>query len=271
MNSELKISIIIPVYNEEKRITRSLKRILNYCIEKEWNFEIIVAEDGSTDNTVKIAKEFQSIDERIKILSSQNRLGKGGAIKNAIFHASKEYVCFMDVDLSADIAELERLIPFIKDYDIVIGSRLIRDDLTPIKGPIYRKIFSHFYSSFFRFVFHMPIHDPQCGFKLFIKNNVLSLFNEIHTTGFAFDTEVLVKAYWLDLTIKEVPIIWNYDNATKVSVFKQIRAMGNDLLSIWYEAHLLWLQNIPTYPQKKGSVKARILFSMLSLFKKPRE
>ena len=80
-----------------------------------------------------------------------------------------------------------------------------------------------------------------------------------------------MKAYWLGMKIKEVPIIWNFDPAFKVSVFKQVREMGNLLLQIWYEAHLLWLQNKSTYPQKRGSLQARLLFSILSLFMKSRK
>jgi len=271
VNNQLKISIIIPAYNEEKRIPRCLKRLLGYCNEKEWDFEVLVAEDGSTDNTVKIVKDFASQDNRIKLLSFTERLGKGGAIKNAMFQASKDYVCFIDVDLSADVAELERLIPFLNEYDIVVGSRQLRGNLPPIEGPVYRKIFSKFYSKFFRFLFRMPIHDPQCGFKLFKTNIVSRLFKEMHTTGFAFDSEVLVKAYWLDLKIKEVPIIWKYDPASKISVSKQIREMSNSLLQIWYESHLLWLQNESTYPQKHGSFQARMVFSILSFFMKARK
>jgi len=265
----IELSIIIPAYNEEKRIEKCLKRILEYCNEQKWDFEIIIAQDGSNDNTVKIVQQFTSKNERIKLLSYKERLGKGGAIKNAMFHATKDYICFLDVDLSADISELKRLLTYKEDYDIILGSRLLRGDLPSIKTT-YRTFFSHMYSKFFRILFRLPIHDPQCGFKLFKRKNVLELFKEIYTTGFAFDSEVIVKAYWLDLKIKEVPIIWNYDSGTKVSVLKQIREMGKDLLLIWYESHLLWLQNNPVYPQKRGSRKARLFFAILSLFFKAR-
>jgi len=271
MNNQLKISIIIPIYNEEKRILRCLERISSYCNEKEWDYEVLVAEDGSTDNTVKIVNDFSSQKNRFKLLSFPERLGKGGAIKNSMFQATKDYVCFMDVDLSADVGELERLIPYVNNYEIIIGSRILRGTLPPIEGPLYRKIFSRFYSKFFRFLFRMPIKDPQCGFKLFKKNIISRLFKEIHTTNFAFDSEVLVKAYWLGFKIKEVPIIWKFDPATKISVFKQVREMGNSLMQIWYESHLLWLQNLSTYPQKRGSIQARMTFSILSLFMKARK
>jgi len=264
------ISIIIPAYNEEKRIPRCLERVLDYCNIQKWNFEVLVAEDGSSDNTVKIVKEFSKKDSRIKLLSFKERLGKGGAIKNAMFQAKNELVCFIDVDLSADIVELERLIPFTDDYDIVIGSRILRGNLPPIKGPIHRKFFSSLYSRLFRFLFRMPLHDSQCGFKLFKTKIVDRLFKEIHTSGFAFDTEVLVKAYWLDHKIKEVPVIWNFDKSSKISVVQQVREMGNSLLQIWFESHLLWLQNQSTYPQKRGSIQARLTFSILSLFMKAR-
>ena len=271
MRYQLKISIIIPAYNEEKRILRCLERVLSYCKEKDWDFEVIVAEDGSTDSTVKIVNDFASHDNRIKLLSFTERLGKGGAIKNAMFHATKDYVCFVDVDLSADVSELERLIPFVNHYEIIIGSRRLRGNLPPIESPFYRKIFSSFYSKFFRILFRMQIYDTQCGFKLFKTSIVSKLFKEIHTTGFAFDTEILVKASWLGLRIKEVPIIWKYDPSTKVSVFKQVREMGNSLLQIWYESHLLWLQDKSTYPEKRGTIQASILFRILSLFMNPRE
>jgi len=261
MNNKISFSIIIPVYNEEQRLSRCL----------EWDFEIIVAEDGSTDNSVKIVKDFKSRDDRVKLLSFQNRLGKGGAIKNGILNANKEYVGFMDADLAADPSEFQRLLAFIKDYDVVIGSRSLRGNLPPIKRPLYRSFFSHFYSKFFRTLFRSPIYDPQCGFKVFKRDATVILFPEIHTIGFAFDSEVIVKAFSLGLKVKEVPIIWNHDTASKISVFHQMKAMGEDLLSIWFEAHMLWLQNKPTYPTKKGSLKARFLFSFLSIFKKPRE
>lgn len=247
-----------------------MERTLEYCIDQQWDFEIIVAEDGSTDNTVAIVQDFCSKDSRVKLFSFKDRLGKGGAIRNAILTAKKDYAAFMDADLSADPSEFQRLLRYINEYDMVIGSRKIRDSLPPIKIPIHRKIFSDAYSKFFRALFRIPIYDPQCGFKLFKRQIIQKLFQEINSTGFAFDSEIVVKAHSLGLKVKEVAIIWSHDAASKISVIKQVKEMGEDLLSIWYESHSLWLQHKPVYPQKKGSLKAKLLFMILSLYKKPK-
>ena len=271
MSHDKEISIIIPVYNEEKRITKCLDRVLDFCRQKQYNFEIIVAEDGSSDNTIQIIQEFQKKNEIIKLISFKKRIGKGAAIANAVLKAEKKYVGYMDVDLSADPSEFERFFEEIKNYDVIIGSRLIRDNLTPIKRPFYRTIFSILYSKFFRFLFDIPIYDTQCGFKLFRRDIVNKLFSGLHITGFAFDSEVIVKSYILGLRLKEIPIIWNHDNASKINIIKQVREMSRDLLSIWYETHLLWRDGKQVYPQKRNSLKARILFNLISFHKKTRK
>lgn len=269
MNHKVEISIIIPAFNEEKRISECLERTLNYCLDKHSDFEIIIAEDGSDDNTVKIIEDFIQKDERIKLITFKERLGKGGAVANAMLTAKKKYVGFMDADLSADPFEFQRLFEEIANFDVVIGSRLLRGNLPSIKRPSYRTLFSYMYSKLFRFLFKIPIYDPQCGFKLFHKEVVPDLFMKIKTTRFAFDSEVVVKAYNIGLRIKEVPIIWRHEKASKISVLTQIKEMGQDLLSVWYESYVLYQQNSRVYSQKKGSRKTRILFWFLSLYKKP--
>ena len=268
MNSKSEISIIIPAHNEEKRIQKCLKRTIEYCTQKQYNFEIIVTEDGSTDNTIDVIKDFQQKCDKIKLISFKERLGKGGAIAQAMFTATKKNVGFMDADLATDPSEFEKLLDEIVNNDVVIGSRIIRGTLPPIKRPFYRTVFSHLYSKFFRMLFRIQIFDPQCGFKLFRREVIPKLFNEVHTTGFAFDSEIIVRACSSDLKIKEIPINWDHQAASKIRVITQIKEMGSDLLSIWYEFHLLWLQNKKVYPQKRASLKGRILFRFLSLYKK---
>lgn len=263
--TDTSITIIVPVYNEEKRIEKSIEKLVAYCKEKEWDFELIFVEDGSNDKTCSIVNGFSLSEGRIKLLSLPRRLGKGGSIISAgLSHPTKEYVAYMDADLAAGPSELERLLNNAQDCDVIIGSRILRGDLMMIKRPYYRSILSHLYSRLFRILFRIPILDPQCGLKLFRKEIVKKLFEAIMTPDFAFDTDLIVTALSQDLRIKEVPINWNHGIGSKVCILREIKSMGIDLLSIWYNFHLLWRLHKTTYPQKRGSIYGRILFAMLS-------
>jgi len=257
------ISLIVPVHNEELRIRKGICRICDYFEINGYEYEILITEDGSTDKTVEIAQDLQNTNNKIRLHSSKKKMGKGKAISNSMLLAKKEFVAYMDVDLAADPSELERLFNKINDYDIAIGSRLLRGTLPPIERPFYRAFFSFFYSRFFRILFRNPIIDPQCGFKLFRKEIVSELFKDISTTGFAFDSEVIVKAYSLDYKIVEVPIIWSHEKASQLRVSQQMREMGKDLLRIWYKYHVLWVNNQDVYPQKRGSRIGSLLFWFL--------
>ena len=131
-----------------------------------------------------------STNPHVILLNLPSRLGKGGSIAQTILTQTlKDCVAFMDVDLSADPSELEKLLPYIENYDVVIGSRILRDGLKQVKRPFYRTYLSNSYSKIFRLLFRIPIYDPQCGFKIFRRNVTRRLFSDIITVGFAFDTE----------------------------------------------------------------------------------
>jgi glycosyltransferase involved in cell wall biosynthesis len=232
------MTIIIPVHNEKKRISRCLQRTIAFCSSQRWEYEIIIVEDGSTDGTVEVIRELISKNDRIKFISRKERLGKGGAIRQGVSMAEKKYVGYMDADLSADPGEFDRLLPFIDQFDIVIGSRILRGGLPAIKRPFTRSFLSHCYAGLFRLLFQVEIHDPQCGFKLFRSGAAHNLFAQTETHGFAFDSELLVKASTSGMTIKEVPIIWEHDSDSKVGTLREIRTMGRDLLSLWYRLKL---------------------------------
>jgi glycosyltransferase involved in cell wall biosynthesis len=254
---DLRISIIIPAYNEEKRIRKCLTRTLQYCIEQQWDFEILVAVDGSIDNTAKIVDDFHSEDNRIKLISLKDRMGKGGALMNATKNASGGYIAYMDADLSADPSEIQRLLEHIDNYHIVVGSRVLRGNLPPIKRPMTRAIFSHIYSIAFRLLSRLQIYDPQCGLKILRRNEVLKILPEIKTTGFAFDSELLVIASIHGLRIKEVPINWSHDEGSKIDIIKQTTTMGRDLLLIWKKARSLHNTNRLLITEDSQIVKDR--------------
>jgi glycosyltransferase involved in cell wall biosynthesis len=262
------ISVILPVYNEQKRIKQSLERLISYFKGAGWDYQLIFVDDRSTDNTSLILDEYRQKEENIEILIPPIHLGKGGSIVYAaltLASTTKKYLAYMDSDLAADPSELERLLEYIDDYDMVIGSRILRGKLGPIRRPMHRSFFSRFYSKLFRTLFRIPIRDPQCGLKLFKREVISSLFGDITTMGFAFDTDMIVTAFSQRLRIKEVPINWVHGKSSKLHLLTEIQKMGIDLFSIWYHSHLSWKERKMCYPQKKGSIYGRVLFDLLSL------
>jgi dolichyl-phosphate beta-glucosyltransferase len=263
--ANVSISVILPVRNEENRVEIGARKILSFCADKGWDFELIFVQDNSSDNTASILERIKLLDNRIKILNVPVRLGKGGAIISAILNfPMKEYVAYMDIDLSAEPSELEKLFEHIKDYDVVIGSRNLHKDLVSINRPYYRSILSNVYSRLFRLFFRIPILDPQCGLKLFRSEIVRNLFQSIMIPDFAFDSDLIVTACSQNLRIKEIPINWSHCSSSKVNTIHEIGPMATDMLSIWYRFHQLWQQHKATYPQKRGSTYGRLLFVLLS-------
>ena len=263
--ADVSISVILPVRNEENRLEIGTKKLISYCGDKQWDFELIFVLDDSSDNTASILERIKFLDNRVKILNMPVRLGKGGAIACATLNLPmKEYVAYMDIDLSAEPSELEKLFEHIEDYDVVIGSRILHKDSVMIKRPYYRTVLSHLYSRLFRALFRIPILDPQCGLKLFRSEIVKNLFQSIKIPDFAFDSDLIVTAYSQNLRIKEVPINWAHCTSSKVQAIHEIGPMATDLLSIWYRYHELWQQHKATYPQKRGSTYGRLLFTFLS-------
>jgi len=165
--AETGISIILPVRNEERVMERNLKLILDYCAERKWDFELLLSEDNSSDSTVSIIKKLAVSDNRIKLISSKTPLGKGGAIMAATLNFPlKEFVAYMDMDLSAHPSQLQKLLGNIDGFDLVVGSRLINRKSVSVDRPFYRTFLSHMYSRLFRILFRIPVQDPQCGLKL---------------------------------------------------------------------------------------------------------
>jgi dolichyl-phosphate beta-glucosyltransferase len=229
------ITVIIPAHNEEHRLLKSIERVIEYCNSQQWDYELVIVEDGSTDGTVELIQDLIPKYSRLKLITNKQRLGKGKAIKHGVFAAEKKYVGYIDADLSADPSELSRLLLFIDKFDIVIGSRILRGELPPIRRPFMRSFLSHCYCRLFRAMFRsVPVYDPQCGLKLFKSDVANTLLTHTETDGFAFDCELLVKASHLGMTIKEVPIIWEHHYGSKVSMLHEIVIMGKDLLAVWY-------------------------------------
>lgn len=227
----MQISIIIPAYNEEKRIKKTIESILTYVQKKKYDYEIIVVNDGSTDKTKDVVQEFKN--KKIKIIDNLENKGKGFSVKQGFLTATKKWILFSDADLSTPIEELDTFFRY-QEYDIIIGSRNLPDSLIVIKQPFLRSTLGKIFPFFVRLLLLSEIKDTQCGFKLF-KKEVAKKIAEMQTIdGFCFDAEQLFIAKKIGYSVKEIPISWQNDERSKIRIIRDTIQMFMDLMRIKY-------------------------------------
>jgi len=214
------LSIVIPVYNESNRIISTLRDVFLKISFFTPDFEIIVVDDGSIDDTLnRIQREFsEEIEKSILKCVRLRHQGKGLAVKNGMLVSQKDWVLFMDADNSASINNLNRFLPFIKQYEIIIGSRATKDRSLIRRDRWYRKIMGTIFNFIVRIIIKINYSDTQCGFKLFAAPCVQLIFKNIEERGFAFDIEVLSFAKLYNIQVKEVGINWANSNHSSVSL-----------------------------------------------------
>lgn len=225
------LSIVIPAYNEEKRIGATLEKIQDFLSSQPYSSEIILADDGSTDRTIQVAKELNI--EGLKIVRNERNMGKGAATRKGILSASGELLLFSDADLSTPIEEVNKLIRAIQEgYDVAIGSRALPDSEIIVHQPFYRETMGRVFNLFVRMLVLKGIKDSQCGFKLFKAEVARKVFAEQQLSGFAFDVEILLLARRAGYRIKEVPVRWINSPASRVSPTRDAIKMFTDLLKL---------------------------------------
>ncbi|MCS7225047.1 MAG: glycosyltransferase family 2 protein [Armatimonadetes bacterium] len=234
------LSIVIPAYNESRRLPQTLDRILDYLSASPSSAtpmkttEIVIVDDGSSDETASIALSYQHRYPYVTVLSYQPNRGKGYAVKTGIMKASGEFILFSDADLSTPIQELEKALPYVQEhgYDIAIASRGLPQSQLLIRQPFYREWMGRVFNLAVQVLALPGIWDSQCGFKLFRCSVAHRIFPLVRLKGFAFDVEVLFIARRLGFKIKEVPVVWRNDPETKVRTFQDGMRMVVDLLRI---------------------------------------
>lgn len=232
------LSIVIPVFNEEKRLPESLKLIFDYCNDRSFSSEIILVDDGSTDNTKEIASETafqycQSQRVSFRLISYQPNQGKGYAIKTGMLASKGKLALFTDADLSTPITETEKLINMIKaGYDIAIGSRYLPESFIEIRQPLYRRFMGRIFRWLVNWLAVGDVKDTQCGFKLFKQEVIFPIFSRQRIYRFGFDVELLYIAQKLKYKIAETPVRWRNSPYSKVRPFLDSTSMFIDLLRI---------------------------------------
>jgi len=216
----MKLSIIIPAYNEEKRIAASLEDYATLFSEKYGkDFEIIVVMNGCKDNTFGIVNNFEKIFPQIKHLDFE-KSGKGFAIIEGFKVAKGELVGFTDADNSTDASQFEKLIENLKDYDGIIGSRWMKGSVVEPRQPFSRRIASRSFNLLTRMFFGLKFGDTQCGAKIFKKEAISRTLPRLGITEWAFDIDLLYKLKKNGCRIKEIPITWRDVGGSKLNVSK---------------------------------------------------
>jgi len=227
---EYDLSIIIPAYNEEKRIAKTLKEVAKF----EGNTEIICVNDGSTDKTLEVIKSFK----RVKVIDLNKNHGKGYAVKQGVMNAKGKHVMFIDADNSVSIHQSKKMLPELNNGNhIVIGSRYLPDNFIQNKQPGLRTTISRMGNFLIRLFLINDIIDTQCGIKIFEHNCAKQIFSRQKTKRFSFDMEILTIAQSLGYQIKEVPIHWQY---TPDSKLRAIRDSLKTLFDLFYIKLNLW-------------------------------
>ena len=225
------LSVVIPAYNEEIRISRTIREIISYLNEQDYQWEIVVADDGSSDATARLVHEAAAGDPRVRVLPLEHR-GKGWAVKNGMLAAAGEFRLLCDADLSVPIAQVERLLPpQAAGVDVAVGSR---EALGAARygEPGRRHLMGRVFNAVARRLAAVGLADTQCGFKCFRAAAAEQLFAHVTLDGFSYDVEALYLARCSGMTVAEIGVDWHYREHSKVRPLRDALSMTMDLLRI---------------------------------------
>ncbi len=226
-------SLVIPAYNESARIELTLARVLECVRSRGWDAEILVVNDGSTDNTEALVTTWLDRHPRLHLINNPGNRGKGYSVRNGLLQAAGEIVLFTDSDLSAPMVEAERLFAAIESgADVAIGSRWLDRERQTKHQPLYRRFFGRCYNWLTRRVMGLPFKDTQCGFKAFRREAAQVIFRLQTIERWGFDPEILFIARKLHYRIVEVPVTWGHDERSRLSYLRDGTQMLKEMVEI---------------------------------------
>ena len=226
-------SLVIPAYNESARIELTLARVLECVRSRGWDAEILVVNDGSTDNMETLVTSMLDLHPRLHLINNPGNRGKGYSVRNGLLQAAGEIVLFTDADLSAPMVEAERLFAAIEaGADVAIGSRWLDRERQTKHQPLYRRFFGRCYNWLTRRVMGLPFKDTQCGFKAFRREAAQVIFRLQTIERWGFDPEILFIARKLHYRIVEVPVTWGHDERSRLSYLRDGTQMLKEMMEI---------------------------------------
>ena len=231
----VQVSVILPAYNEANRLEVAVAKVVEALEEFAESYEVIIAEDGSTDGTDKLADALAMKYSFIKHIHGEKRLGRGTALKNSFKKSSGEVLVYMDLDLATDLKHLKPLVDVVeyKGYDFAIGSRMLSE--SKVERSRTRRIASKSYNFLVRALLGSKVKDHQCGFKAFRREPLMQLLDEVTARHWFWDTEIIVRAFRKGYKIKEIPVEWKGGRETKVRLLSDSFSMGWQVIKLWWQ------------------------------------
>jgi glycosyltransferase involved in cell wall biosynthesis len=232
------LSIVVPAYNESLRVGKTLEDVRKYAASKPFEAEVVLVDDGSSDRTAELFREFESRWPRTKVLLNGVNRGKGFSVRRGVLEAQGEIILFTDADLSAPIEEADKLLAALESEkaDAAIGSRALDRKLIGVHQPWQRELAGRCFNLLVRLFTGLKIHDTQCGLKLFRRDSTRRAFELQQVERFGFDPEVLFLIQHMGGKIVEVPVRWNDNPATKVNFLRDSTRMFLDLIALRWRA-----------------------------------
>jgi dolichyl-phosphate beta-glucosyltransferase len=233
----LTLSIVIPAYNEERRLPSTLDAVLSWLDQSSYpDAEVLVVDDGSRDGTADLVRKRAAMDPRVRLVQNPGNRGKGYAVRHGMTEARGEWILFSDADLSAPIEELPKLIDgAIKNKAAVaIGSRALDRSLIGVHQSAWRETSGIIFNRVMKLCTGLPFADTQCGFKLYRRDAAARIFPLQKLDGFGFDVEDLFIAQKLGVKCVEIPVRWNNVEGTKVSMANGLRSFSDLLIVRWH-------------------------------------
>lgn len=224
------LTVIIPAYNEEKRIAKTLQLIDKELSAGSLPYEILVVNDGSRDKTKEVVKSLEN--GHIRLLSYDENKGKGGAVSYGVKFAAGQFIIFTDADLAYSPKNIYKAVKLLSEgADVVIGNR--QGEKGGKEYPWHRKMMSFGFNSFVKMNLGLKEKDTQCGFKGFRYNAAQSIFEKMQLSGWGFDVEMLFIAEKLGYKIKSLPVLLNHnEKGSKVKVFKSSLDMAKEVMQV---------------------------------------
>lgn len=233
------LSVIIPAYNEAKRLPLTLIDVDKHLSAAGYSYEIIVVDDGSKDATVDIAKRLAGLVKNLRVVENERNRGKGAAVRQGMLEAKGSVRLFMDADNSTSIDQFERMMPFFtggggEKYDVVIGSRAIPGAKLEPPQPFYKRVLGKAGNLFIQLVAVWGVSDTQCGFKCFSESAAERVFRVARSNRWAFDVEALALARKFGFRIKEIPVRWMNDFRSHVKPLAYVTTLLEVVKIRWW-------------------------------------